>query len=119
MAIGVSSELRDVLEEPFGGTLGDPRISFREIEFDFRNGRLVLVGVVVVSRAKGDETWKVTLSFEEADHRSALDGAPRAALEWFALMVRENVMEWWHTRRQGPNMPFAAQKIAHDSGGSS
>ncbi|QTZ90041.1 hypothetical protein [Streptomyces auratus] len=112
MALEVSPELREILREPFGGGEGNPGFSFREIEFIIADRKLLLVGVAKISYQGSDETWRIPLSFEEEDYRAALASSPRPALEWFAMVVRENVIEWWHTRRLEPNMPFPARRLA-------
>lgn len=107
----MSPKLRVLLREPFGGGPGDPEFQFREVSLNLQDERLLLQGDVEISPGGRVEVWRVSLSFEEEDYQAALLGAPASALSWFVLMVRENIIEWWHTRKLEPNMPFAARRI--------
>ncbi|AEW96648.1 hypothetical protein SCATT_42770 [Streptantibioticus cattleyicolor NRRL 8057 = DSM 46488] len=68
---------------------------------------MLLTAVVTVSRPGDTEQWRLAFSFEEPDVSHVAEGAPAESLEWFTLMFRVNVAEWWHTRKLKPNMRTA------------
>jgi hypothetical protein len=75
--------------------------------FDVSEGDLRLTMLISVRHVHPEELWELQINFPEEDAAWASPSSPRSSYEWFTLMVRENIIEWWSTRKEEPNILLA------------
>ncbi|MFI9630900.1 hypothetical protein [Streptomyces sp. NPDC052042] len=71
------------------------------------DGIRLVATVDVTSSSMRDEQWIITLDFPAEDSAAAAPDASPSEHSWFTLMVRSNILEWWHTRKTDPNISIA------------
>ncbi|WP_331752108.1 hypothetical protein [Streptomyces sp. NBC_00829] len=75
------------------------------------SGLRLIATVDITPEDAREEQWNVTLDFQAEDAVAAEPEASSDAHSWFALMVKVNIVEWWHTRITEPNMPHPPCRI--------
>lgn len=51
---------------------------------------------------KKPEIWLVSLSYAASESTALDTNGTTEMREWFAMMLRTHITEWWHTKRQMP-----------------
>jgi hypothetical protein len=106
MMTEVPAGLRSLLETPFG-VPGFSDFQLRVTGFNESEGELLLRIITSVRHVHPEELWELQIIFPEEDAASASPSSPQSSYEWFSLMVRENIIEWWSTRKKEPNILLA------------
>ncbi|MFI1171038.1 hypothetical protein [Streptomyces melanogenes] len=109
--VTVPAGLQEALSERFGGA-GDPELSLSSISLTDEAETLTLsLHLAVVTRRGGREKWLLRFDMAGTDAVAARHDASVEAHRWLALMVKVNVIEWWHTRKIAPNISETPRRI--------
>lgn len=109
--VTVPAGLQTALSDSFGGA-GDPEFSLSWISLTNDAEMLTLsIHLAVVTCGGSREKWLLRFDLSGSDAAAARHDASVEAHRWLALMVKVNVIEWWHTRETAPNIPEAPRRI--------
>jgi hypothetical protein len=90
-------ELRDMLLSSL-----DPGFEIEHAEFEWQtDGSLAVIVRLAVTRPKPPQIWEVRLSYPAREATALHAEATSAEREWFTMMIRTHITEWWETGTPG------------------
>jgi hypothetical protein len=93
----IPGELRDMLLSGL-----DPGFEIEHAEFEWQtDGSLAVIVRLAVTRPKPPQIWEVRLSYPATEATALHAEATSAEREWFTMMIRTRITEWWETRAPG------------------
>lgn len=101
----IPGELRDMLLSSLG-----PGFEIEHAEFEWQaDGSLAVIFRLAVTRPKPPQIWEVRLSYPAREATALHAEATSAEREWFTMMIRTHITEWWETG--APRIVKAARYI--------
>jgi hypothetical protein len=93
----IPGELRDMLLSSL-----DPGFEIEHAEFEWQAvGSLTVVVRLAVIRHKPPQVWEVRFSYPAEEATALHADATPSEREWFTMMIRTHITEWWETRAPG------------------
>jgi hypothetical protein len=91
----INPELRDMLRPGL-----DSGFEIQHAEFAWNADESLAVTIrLAVTRGRGrSEIWELSLSYSPDEATALRDEATPAQREWFTMMLRTHLTEWWATR---------------------
>jgi hypothetical protein len=103
----VDPGLRDLLLHGLG-----PELELQHAQFAWQaDGSLAVTARLAIQPGGPGrpQIWEIVMWYPAADADALRPGATDSEREWFAMMFRTHVSEWWHTR--APGLVTAARHI--------
>lgn len=101
----IPAELRDLL---IAGLEPGFEIEHGEFAWGADNGLMVTLRLSVTQRGRKPEIWEIAFSYPADEAAAVRADAESGEREWFTMMVRTHVAEWWNG---GPSVVTAARKV--------
>jgi hypothetical protein len=101
----IPAELRDLL---IAGLEPGFEIEHGEFAWGADNELIVTLRLSVTQPGRGTEIWEIAFSYPADEAAAARADAEREQREWFTMMVRTHVAEWWNG---GPSVVTAARQV--------
>lgn len=95
----VDAELRDQLLDGL-----DPGFELQHAQFAWRaDGSLAVTARLAIQPGGPGrpQIWEIVMVYPAADTGALRPGAAASEREWFTMMFRTHISEWWHTRAPG------------------
>ena len=93
----IPGELRGMLLSSLG-----PGFEIEHAEFEWQtDGSLAVIFRLAVTRPKPPQIWEVRLSYPAREATAVHAEATSAEREWFTMMIRTHITEWWETGAPG------------------
>lgn len=101
----IPAELRDMLVSGLGPGF---EIEHGEFAWNTDNSLSMTFRISVTRPSRRGETWEIGFSYPAEEATAARPDASAAEREWFTMMVRTHLAEWWHG---GPAIVTAARRV--------
>jgi hypothetical protein len=98
-------ELQDMLR---AGLQSGFEIEHAEFAWNADNSLAMTFRLSVTKDRRGSQIWEIAFSYPAGEATAVLPEATPAEREWFAMMVRTHVTEWWDG---GPSVVTSARRM--------